>query len=71
MLRAIVESLSDSSRFMPDSDSDAMREKTLSVIRFGQLLKDVLNARTSNMQTPLMLACENGCVEALLCCLAI
>ena len=43
--------------------SDNLKEQTISVITWGRYLKDVLNARTSQGQTPLMLACEQGCVS--------
>ena len=38
------------------------KEDGISAASWGRLAKDVLNARNSLGQTPLMLACDNGCV---------
>ena len=43
----------------------ALKEQTLTVMTMGRYVKDVINARSNNGQTPFMLACDAGCVLSL------
>ena len=43
--------------------SENIKEPSINMLTWGRFVKDVINARTSAGKTPLMLACEKGCVD--------
>jgi hypothetical protein len=45
----------------PDGSGE-IKDASLSLFTWGRFVKDVINARTTGGKTPLMLACEQGCV---------
>lgn len=61
VLQAVVDVLQSAAKSpLPGSDGD-LKEQTLNAVTMGRYLKDVLNTRNRTGQTPLMLACSNGC----------
>lgn len=60
VLKAVVEVLQSSAAGVAGCDGGDLKEPTINLISWSRFVKDVMNARTSQGKTPLMLACERG-----------
>ena len=62
VLKAVVEVLQSSAARIAGGDTSGdLKEPSITVFTWGRFVKDVMNARTLQGRTPLMLACEHGC----------
>lgn len=62
VLKAVVEVLQSSAAQIAGGDTSGdLKEPSITVFTWGRFVKDVMNARTLQGKTPLMLACEHGC----------
>ena len=62
VLQALVDTLMQASSDVAGSNSGNWKEEAINALTWGRFLKDVLNARTSQGETALILACIEGCV---------
>ena len=57
VLQVLVDTLSQTATDVVGSDSGNWKEEAINALTWGRFLKDVLNARTSQGETALTLAC--------------
>ena len=60
VLRALVDTLSQTASDVVGSDSSNWKEEAINALSWGRYLKDVLNARTTQGETAVILACTEG-----------
>jgi ankyrin repeat protein len=60
VLKAVVEVLQSSRASLAGCGTGDLKEPTIDNLSWKRFVKDVMNARTSQGKTPLMLACERG-----------